>query len=128
MQSINFLKGRRLWVVRDVAVWGIAEGAEMKYLACETVAGTARLMFGRATIGGASQDIRFEDMSDHRGNRLPAEIEAPRILIRSRSRYQAYLVGEESNTGFRIARDPSAPGPVSVDFFIYETGYPTGGE
>jgi len=127
MQSINFLFGRRLWVVRDVIVWGIAEDADIKYLACESVDSTVRMMFGRATVGGAAQDIRFEDLVDHKGNHLPAEIVAPRVLIRPRSVHQAFLIGEESKTGFRVARDPAAPGPISVDFFVYETGYPAGG-
>lgn len=112
-----------MWVVRDVVIWGTAENAEMHYLAVETVESTSRLMFGRSTIGGAAQDIRFEELIDHYGNPLPSSIESPRVLIRPRSPYQAYLAGDESNTGFRIARDPAAPGPVSVDFFIYETGH-----
>lgn len=123
MQSINFLMGRRMWVVRDVVVWGTAEDAEMHYLAVETVEGTNRMMFGRSTIGGAAQDILFKELIDHNGNALPDSIESPRVLVRPRSPYQAFLTGEESKIGFRIARDPAAPGPVSVDFFIYETGH-----
>ena len=112
-----------MWVVRDVAVWGTTEDAEMHYLTVESVESANRLMYSRAAIGGAAQDILFEELIDHNGNPLPESIESPRVLIRPRSPYQAFLTGEESKTGFRIARDSAAPGPVSVDFFIYETGH-----
>ena len=122
MQSINFLKGRRLWVVRDVMIWGLAEDAELYYLGLESVESANRIMFGHTCIGNSAQDIRFGDLTDHVGNQLPSTITSPRVLIRPRSQFQAYLTGEESDSGFRIARDPAAPGPISVDLFIYETG------
>ena len=124
MRSIDFLMGRRMWVVRDVVVWGIAEDADLRYLASEVVEGSTRMMFGRAMVGGAAQDIRFDELIDHKSNRLPSEISSPRVLIRPRSAHVAYLTGEESKTGFRVVRNPGAPGPISVDFFIYETGLP----
>jgi hypothetical protein len=120
MQTLNYLKSRRLWVVRDIMIHGLASDAEFYYLAGETVDSTNRLMFGTGNIGGAAQDILFADLTDFRGNNLPVSIESPRILIRPRSPYPAYLIGEESNSGFRIARDPKAPGPINVDLFIYE--------
>jgi len=122
MHTLTYLKGRRLWVVRDVLVWGLASDASFYFLGEEDVDSTGRLLFGAATIGGEAQDIQFGDLVDYRGNTLPSSIDSPRVLIRPRSSYLAYLVGEESNTGFKIARDTSAPGPVSVDFFIYEMG------
>lgn len=122
MQTITYLKSRRLWVVRDILVWGIASDAQFYYLGVENVDSTGRLMFGMSTVGDAAQDVQFSDLVDHKGNALPSTIAFPRILISPRSPHIAYLVGEESNTGFRVARDPEAPGPVSVDFFIYETG------
>ncbi len=122
MHTLTYLKGRRLWVVRDILVWGLAGDAEFYFLGEEEVDSTGRLLFGTASIGGEAQDIRFTDLVDYRGNNLPLSIDSPRVLIRPRSSYLAYLIGEESNTGFKIARDASAPGPVSVDFFIYEMG------
>jgi hypothetical protein len=122
MDTLTYLKGRRLWVVRDVIAWGLASDASLYFLGEEDVDSTGRLLFGMATIGGEAQDIQFSDLVDYRGNALPSSIDSPRVLIRPRSSYLAYIVGEESNTGFKIARDSSAPGPVSVDFFIYEMG------
>jgi hypothetical protein len=120
MQTLSYLKSRRLWVVRDILVWGLANDARFFYLAAETVDST--LMFGSSDIGGAAQDIQFSDLVDFRGNNLPPSIESPRVLMRPRTAWLAYLIGEESSSGFRLARDPEAPGPINVDIFIYEMG------
>lgn len=122
MQSLSYLKGRRLWIVRDVLIWGLASDAELHYLGLEEIDSTGRLMFGSSSMGDTAQDVLFSALVDHKGNNLPVSIDTPRVLIRPRSPYNAYLVSEESNNGFRVVRDPTAPGPVSVDFFIYETG------
>jgi hypothetical protein len=122
MNTLAYLKGHRIWVVRDILIWGLASDASLYFLGEENVDATGRLLFGTVSIGGEAQDIRFSDLIDYRGNILPSSIDSPRVLIRPRSSYVAYLVGEESNTGFKVARDASAPGPISVDFFIYEMG------
>jgi hypothetical protein len=122
MNTLTYLKGHRLWVVRDVLVWGLASDASFYFMGEEDVDSTGRLLFGTASIGGEAQGIQFGDLTDYRGNSLPSSIDSPRVLIRPRSSYIAYLVGEESNSGFKVARDNSAPGPISVDLFIYEMG------
>jgi hypothetical protein len=100
----------------------MASDACFYFLGEEDIDSTGRLLFGTATIGGVAQDIQYGNLVDYRGNTLPATINSPRVLIRPRSSYLAYLVGEESNTGLKIARDSAAPGPVYVDLFIYEMG------
>ena len=122
MQSLTYLRGRRLWVVRDFAVWGLPDDAEILYLGVEDVNSVGRLMFGSSSIGGTSQNVTYSDLVDWRGNNLPDNISAPRVLFRPRSPRNVHLVGEESSTGFRVARDPASPGPITVDLFIFETG------
>ena len=122
MHSLSYLKSRRLWIVPEVLVCGLPSDASFYYLGAENVDSSERLMFGQSSVGNAAQGILFADLVDHRGNKLPSTISSPRILVRPRSPYNAYLVGEESGSGFQIVRDPAAPGPVSVDLFIYETG------
>ena len=111
-----------MWVVRNFQIFGTADEARFLYLGVENVDTTDRIMFGTIGIGGAVQDICFSNLIDFRGNNLPETINSPKVMIRFRSPYAAYLIGEESDTGFRIARDISAPGPISVDLFIYEMG------
>lgn len=122
MNSICYLRGRRLWVVRSLQIFGTADEARFLYLGIEYVDTTNRVMFGTTGIGGAVQDVRFSDLIDFRGNNLPATIKSPKVLVRFRSPYVAYLIGEESDSGFRMARDNSSPGPICVDLFIYEMG------
>ncbi len=122
MQALTYLRGRRLWFVRDYSIWGLADDAELLYLGLENVDSAGRLMFGLSSVGGAAQNILFGEMIDFRGNHLPASINSPRVIARSRSHHAVYLIGEESNSGFRIARDPDAPGPLMTDLFIFELG------
>jgi len=123
MQSLTYLRGRRLWVVPDFAVWGLEHDVEVFYLGVENVESEGRMLFGASTIGGAAQQVAFADLVDWRGNHLPETIGAPRVLIRPRSAHGAFVVGEESDQGFRIARDPSAVGPIGVDLFVFEMGW-----
>ena len=111
-----------MWVVRNYQIFGTADEARFTYLGVENVDAANRVMFGAVGIGGAVQDVRFSGLIDFRGNPLPEKIDSPKVLIRFRSSYGAYLIGEESDTGFRIARDTGAPGPVGVDLFIFEMG------
>lgn len=122
MQTLAYLKARRMWFVRDFQVWGSSGESELFYLGVERVAGAARVMFGCSTAGENMQDVAFGNLIDARGNALPAVIQDPRVMVTRRSAYGAYVVGEESSVGFRIARDPSAPGAVSVDLVVIETG------
>jgi hypothetical protein len=122
MQTLAYLKSRRLWIVRDVLIWGLASDALFHYLGVENVSSEGRIMFGMSSMGDASQNILYADLIDQNGNALPPAINSPRVLVRPRSNYGAYLAGDESASGFRIVRDSSAPGPISVDFFIFETG------
>ncbi len=122
MNSLMYLRGRRMWVVRDYIVWGLKDDAEVLYFGVETVNSVGRLMFGSSIIGGLEQKVNFVDLVDGKGNNLPATINAPRIIFRPRGKYNVFLIGDESATGFRVARDPSAPGPVTADLFVFEMG------
>ncbi len=122
MHTLNYLRGRRMWVVRNILVWGTADEARFYYMGVENVDSVNRIMFGVSGAGSSIQDIQFSNLVDFRGNHLPAAIKSPKVIIRFRSPYPAYLSGEESDNGFCIARDNNAPGPVAVDLFIFEMG------
>lgn len=122
MDSLTYLRGRRLWVIRDYAVWGVTEGMRVNYLCVEEANNAGRILFGEAGIGETEQDVIFTELTDFRGNRLPDKIASPKVVVGPRSQYPVYIVGNESDSGFRIARDPSAPGAVHADLFIYEMG------
>ncbi|MFH2036805.1 MAG: hypothetical protein ABIJ45_10415 [Candidatus Zixiibacteriota bacterium] len=122
MNTLAYLKSRRLWVVRDFPVHGLASDAELFYLIVEEVDSISRLGFGLISTGDSSQGVNFSNLTDFKGNQLPAEINLPRIIVAPRSEYGAFIVGNESSNGFKIGRDSQAPGPVNVDLFIFEMG------
>jgi DNA transposition AAA+ family ATPase len=109
-----------MWFVPGLEVWGIANWGRIDYLVAEQVAGSTGILYGNQGLGDDAQSVLFADLTDHRGNKLPDSIEEARILVRSRSADAVYVVGEESAAGFKIARDPAAEGPVTVDLLVVE--------
>jgi hypothetical protein len=120
--GMNKINARRMWVVPDFAVWGISGLGEVEYLTVEEVGSTKSVFFGSVGIGGSSQAVSFAALIDMRGNSLPETINRPLVTFRSHGESQVFVVGSESNTGFKIARDPKAAGPVMVDLIITELG------
>ncbi len=122
MNTLNYLLGRRLWIVRDYNVWGNPNDIEFLYLATETSGSEERMLFGRNSVSDAVQNVSYADLSDWRGNNLPGTIASPWVIVVPKSEYGAFVVGNQSSSGFRIARDPGAPGAVTADLFIFEMG------
>ncbi len=111
-----------MWVVPNMVIWGLAGLGEVEYLNIEQVDSTKTVFFGSIGIGETAQSVNFASLLDVRGNLLPATIKKPLVLARSQNESQVFVVGSESNTGFKIARDPAAKGPVTVDLIITELG------
>ena len=113
---------RRVWFVPDFMVWGLPSLGDVEYLAQQEVTGEDAILFGSAAIGDTDQSVLYEQLIDHRGNHLPAELSAPRVFTRVHGEDTVYVVGAESADGFRIARSPEASGSVSADLMIIELG------
>jgi hypothetical protein len=111
-----------MWFVPQFSAWGLSEWSEVEFLVAEEVESTTSILYGTIDIGDAVQQVTFEDLTDHRGNHLPVTIDSPRVIVRPRSVETAFVVGDESDQGFKIARDPDAAGPVTVDLLIIEMG------
>jgi len=122
ISGLEKVKSHRLWFVPQFSAWGLADWSEVEFLVAEEVQSTTSILYGAIAIGDAAQQVTFGDLTDHRGNQLPAAIDSPRVIVRPRSVETAFVVGEESDQGFKIARDPDAPGPVMVDLFVIEMG------
>ena len=110
----------RIWFVPQYMVWGLPGFDDLDMLTLETVGSTDNILFGQATFGDATQQVSYAELCDHRGNLLPASLAAPRVIPRSRESSPVFVVGDETSTTFKIARDPNATGPVSADFLILE--------
>ncbi len=113
---------RRAWFVPGFVVWGLPVWEEIEFLTIEKVASDKTVLYGSQDIGGTAQEVTFSDLTDHRGNQLPSIIASPRVIIRGRGRDSAFIVSEESEMKFKIARDPEAAGPVTADLLVVELG------
>jgi hypothetical protein len=122
LTGLERLTSRRNWLVPGVNIWGLAGIGEVYFLAAEEVDMETSIYFGYADIGQAEQEVRYEQLTDHRGNNLPATIDSPHIVPLSRSQYPVFLVGDGSDEQFRVARSPEAPGPVLADLLVMEMG------
>jgi hypothetical protein len=113
---------RRVWFVPSFVVWGLPVWEEVEFLTVEKVGSDESVLYGSLDIGGTAQQVTFSDLTDHRGNQLPSTIASPRVIVRPRSSDTAFVISEESETNFKIARDPDASGPVMVDLLVVEMG------
>ncbi len=112
----------RTWYVPEIHIWGTTSWGQFDMLMVENVEGQRSVMYHTVDIGGVTQVLRFADLCDFRGNHLPESIVNPRIIICSRSAYNAFLIGRESGESFRVARDVRAPEPIMVDLLVLEMG------
>lgn len=113
---------RRVWFVPQFSVWGAADWGEIQYLVIENVESIKTVLFGTARLGEDYQSVKFEELTDFRGNALPASLKNPRVLIRPRSNSTAFIVGDESSKGFCIARQTDSANSVTVDLLVVELG------
>ncbi len=122
LSGIERITARRVWFVPDFVVWGLPSLGEHDFLAIEKVGATQSVYYGSATISQNEQEVCFDQLVDHRGNLLPATIQAARVIPRSKSSDAVFVVGQESSIGFKIARDPASDSPVTADLLIVELG------
>jgi hypothetical protein len=121
MSSLSDILARRTWLIPELSVWGTAGYGETDLLVVEKVGSTSAVFFGAVDIGGNEQDILFKSLIDHRGNRLPAQIESPCVIPKPKGPVTPFVVGRESTIGFRIAQSGS-PKPVLTDLLVVELG------
>lgn len=122
MTALERVTARRIWFVPGVTVYGSATGAEFGVLLSEMINGQRAVYYQSILTGDDIQRIRFDSLTDHRGNRLPAEISVPRVIPRSRSEQPVFVTSIESNESFTIARPGTAQRPVTADLLIVELG------
>ncbi len=122
ISGLERAKSHRIWFVPEFSAWGLAGWSEIEFVVQEQVQSTTSVLYGAIDIGDVAQQVTFANLTDHRGNPLPQSLSSPRVIVRPRSVETAFVVGEESTEGFKIARDPDASGPVLVDLLIIEMG------
>jgi hypothetical protein len=122
ISGLEKIQSHRVWFVPNFVVWGLPVWGEIEFLNVEKVGSDETVFYGSPDIGDPAQQVAFSDLTDHRGNQLPSMIASPRILVRGKSQDSAFVIGDESNISFKIARDPETSGPVTVDLMVVEMG------
>lgn len=120
--GIERVLARRMWFVPEVMVWGTIGLGELDYLTVEKIGSSSSVLYGYSSFADGQQRVAFSDLTDHRGNKLPSEIRAPKILVRAKGVDSAFVVGQETPNGFSLARPESAAGPVMADLLVVEMG------
>jgi len=120
--TLDYLRGRRIWVVPNFVVWGDWSLYSFLLFYTEMGATTKRIVFNKSTLGGLDQTVSFASLYDFRGNQLPATINNPKVIVLPKNEVLCIVVGTEAETGFRIAKVPESPGTGLVDLMIVEMG------
>ena len=120
--TLDYLRGRRTWVVPNFVVWGDWSLASFLLLYTEIGETSKRVMLARNNLGGLDQSVTFETLYDFRGNRLPEAINNPKVVVMPKNEVNCFVVGTETDTGFRIARFSGSEKTGLVDLMIVEMG------
>jgi hypothetical protein len=117
--TFDYLTSNRKWLIRDFVVWGNSASYDASLIATED-AGTDRVIFMRELIGGQPQIVEFSDLTDHRGNKLPASIVNAEIVIVPKGETMAFLIGQVGSASFRLAKTGLSSPDAIVDLIIME--------
>ncbi|HER00511.1 MAG TPA: hypothetical protein ENO22_14335 [candidate division Zixibacteria bacterium] len=120
--TLAYLRGHRLWLIRDFVVWGSMSAQEFTFLITTPDQATRRIMFLSAPLGGDLQKVDFADLTDFRGNNLPESLSNPKVIPLSKGSVGAVVVGREDAGSFSIAKASQSDANVICDLLIMEVG------
>jgi hypothetical protein len=120
--TLDYLRGRRTWAVPNFVVWGDWSLASFLLLYTEMGETSKRVILAKNNLGGLDQTVNFSDLYDFRGNQLPQAITSPKVMVMPKNEVNCFVVGTETDTGFRIAKFSGAEKTGLVDLIIVEMG------
>lgn len=120
--TLDYLRGRRTWVVPNFVVWGDWALASFLLLYTELGETSKRIILAKNNLGGLDQTVNFSDLFDFRGNQLPQVIANPKVLVMPKNEVNCLVVGTETDTGFRVAKFSGSEKTGLVDLMIVEMG------
>jgi hypothetical protein len=118
--TLDYLRGRRTWVVPNFVVWGDWSIASFILIYTEMGETSKRIMLAENNLGGLDQMVIFADIYDFKGNRLPETISNPKVIVLPKNEVNCLVVGTETGTGFRIARSSGEGKTGLVDLMVVE--------
>ncbi len=118
--TIDYLRSNRKWLVRDYRIWGNdgAFGADM--FMTEQGTSNNRVIYSHQYSGGKPQVVNYADLLDHRGNKLPSNIQNPEVVIIQKNPVTGFIIGSVGSSSFRIAKSYREPADSIVDLLIME--------
>jgi len=108
--------------VPNFVVWGDWSLASFLLLYTEMGETSKRVVLAKNNLGGLDQVVNFSDLYDFRGNQLPEVIGNPKVIVMPKDEVNCFVVGTETDTGFRIARFSGSERTGLVDLMIVEMG------
>jgi hypothetical protein len=120
--TLAYLRGHRLWLIRDFVVWGSLSAHEFSFLITTMDQGIGRIMFLSVSLGGDLQKVEFADLTDFRGNNLPESLSNPKVIPLPKSLVGAVVAGREDSGSFSIAKASESDANAVCDLLIMEVG------
>jgi hypothetical protein len=120
--TLDYLRGRRTWAVPNFVVWGDWSLASFLLLYTEAGETAKRVVLAKNNLGGLDQTVIFSELYDFRGNKLPETIAQPKVMIMPKNEVNCFVVGTETDTGFKIAKFSGSERTGLVDLMIVEMG------
>ena len=118
--TLTHLNARRAWLIRDINVWGSLHVETLDAVATEVDDTQTRVVFTEFTLGGASQEIAFSSLTDHRGDTLPSSIDVPVIIPIAKNAIPVAVIGLSNAASFQVAKTTSTPDDAIIDLWIIE--------
>lgn len=109
-------------MVNNFSVFGEYSAVTPVLVWSEMGTGSHRIIFAREILGGFEQSVNFSQLYDFKGNQLPPTISSPKVIILQKNEVQCLIVGQESQTGFKIAKLAQTQQNGIVDVVIVENG------
>jgi hypothetical protein len=120
--TLSYLKGKRSWVVENFEVWGELDLAMFLIFYTQSGENSKRVIFNHSLLGGEEQSVSFSSLCDFKGNPLPEVINHPKVVVLPKREPLCFVIGKETDTGFKIARASTSDQNGLVDLLIMEMG------
>ncbi len=120
--TLAYLRGHRLWLIRDFVVWGQMSAHEFSFLITTLDQSNKRIMFLSVPLGGDLQKVNFSDLMDFRGNNLPENLSNPKVVPLPKTDVGTVVVGREDAGSFSIAKTSQSDANGICDLLVMEVG------
>lgn len=108
--------------MENFEVWGEMNLAEFLIFYTQTCESSKRVVLNNCFLGGQEQSVSFSNLYDLRGNPLPEIISQPKVIVLPKREPVCFVIGKETDTGFKIARASESEKNGLVDLLIIEMG------